>query len=110
LIDLRLEYILGLMIENDCLDSRLPLSETNLKDIAPEVARDIVKKQWEYMAYNFRKGTYQRRVDNDRILPFLHETKIGGGGFSTVYEVDIHPAHQNMVESTPLSVIINTIQ
>jgi hypothetical protein len=108
LVDLRLEYALRLMIESDCLDSHLPLSERDLKDIVPEAAGDIVKKQWEYIAYTFRKGAYQRKIQNERILPFLQETKIGGGGFSIVYEVIIHPGHQNIVHYAPPSVRIHT--
>lgn len=97
LVDLRLEYALGLLIENDCLDSGLPLNDDDLKDIPPEGAREILRKQWDYIAYKFRSGKYLRKIQNEIILPYLRETKIGGGGFSVVYEVFIHPAHQTIL-------------
>ena len=100
LVDLRLEYALSLLIENDCLDSRLPLNDDDLKDIPREGAREISRKQWEYIAYKFRTGKYLRKIQNEIILPFLRQTKIGGGGFSVVYEVFIHPAHQNILPCT----------
>ena len=96
LVELKLEHTLAQFIENDTMDKYLPVDEKALEGfLSGGDARDFVWRQWEYLAYNFRRGPYQRQIRTEIILPYLEERKIGGGGYSTVYEVIIHCEHQD---------------
>jgi len=97
LIELRLEHTLASFIENETLDGVLPANEEDLKMIlCLNDIREFIKLQWDYLAYNISRGTYQRKLTPERILPYLEQAQIGGGGYSTVYTVLVHPAHQNI--------------
>ncbi|KAF2110564.1 kinase-like domain-containing protein [Lophiotrema nucula] len=96
LIDTKAEGSLGQFIESDTLDKCLPVEVTLLQKLLPEAdVQEVLLRQWEYMAYNFRRGPYQRQVRTEVVLPYLEQTKIGSGGFSTVYEIMVHTSHQN---------------
>ncbi len=104
LLDLSLERELGRFIEYDCLDHALPLHKSQLEDIIPQAAGNFAKCQWDYRAYRFRKGQYHRKVRDEEILPYMEQKRIGGGGFSSIYRVLIHPDHQNIIPDSPSSV------
>ena len=105
LLELRLEGNFHQFIENEILDRQLPVDEKNLGDVLSfEGAREFTRRQWEYLAYNFRKGLYRRKIRSEIILPYIEEKVIGGGSYSTVYEVLVHSAHQGFGRNTSANV------
>ena len=110
LLNLSLERELGRFIEDDCLDQALPLSKSRLEDVIPQAAGEFAKRQWSYRAYQFRKGQYHRKIKDEEILPYIEQERIGGGGFSTVYKVLIHPGYQNVVPDAPSSVRLLAVE
>ena len=95
LLELHLEHLLAIFIVNDIFDDRLPLDDHNLKLLVPEAAGVFGCLQHEYSAYRFRTGQYHKKLPNHTILPYIRQKLIGGGGFSSVYKVWLHPAHQD---------------
>src|SRR5579862_3743247 len=95
LVVLGLESKLEAFIENDKLDSRLPFTEAELSSIIPGFAPQFEQLQWEYLAYKFRKAHFHRNIPPQQILPYVREEWVGGGGFSSVYKIVVHPAHQD---------------
>lgn len=101
LIDLELEGELGQFIENEVLDKELPVEENRLADILGIAeTKGFVLHQWEYLAYDFRKGPYQRKIRPEILLPYLKEEHLGSGGYSEVSEILVHPAHQNFSQKS----------
>lgn len=98
LLELHWEQLLHRFIENDVLDSRLPLDEVTLKNLIPEAVKRFESLQYEYLAYSFRSGQYHKKLSDHQILPFIHQECIGGGGFSSVYKVRVHASHQNFTD------------
>ena len=69
LVELKLEYTLAHFIENDTMDKDLPVDEKTLEGfLSGGDARDFVWRQWEYLAYNFRRGPCQRQIRTEIIL------------------------------------------
>ena len=97
-LELNVEQNLITFIENDKTDAGLPLSRSELNRVVPEAAVRFEEFQWKYVAYRFRKGLYSKTLPKDRILPYIRQEHIGGGGFSRVFRVLVHPAHQDIVE------------
>ncbi|KAF2122527.1 kinase-like domain-containing protein [Lophiotrema nucula] len=101
LVEMHLEHALASFIENDILDRALPVKEENLDNVLEvDEAQRFARLQWDYLAYSITKGTYQRKLAPERILPYLEQVGLGGGGYSSVYKVLIHPAHQNIRSGT----------
>ena len=100
LLELHWEQLLFRFIENDVLDSRLPVDEATLKHLIPEAVKRFECLQYEYLAYRFRSGQYHKKLSDHQILPYIHQERKGGGGFSSVYKVRIHSSHQNFVDKT----------
>jgi hypothetical protein len=96
LIELGLEHALTRFIEHEILDSALPLSEQELEPILESHSGRFIQCQWDYLAHRFSKRAYHRKLSAECILPYVDQTKIGDGGFSTVYDVLVHPAHQDI--------------
>lgn len=98
LADLKLEHALLRFVEYGILDRILPIVEKKrLESILDPHERDeFMRRQWEFLAHTFSKRIYSQRLGPEHILPFVGQTKIGGGSFSTVYEVLIHPRHQDI--------------
>lgn len=93
LVEISWECGLAEFIKNDIFDSRLPLELSKLVTIVPEVAVTFERVQWDYIAYRFRKGQYRKKLVDTQILPYVGQEKIGGGGCSVVYRVNIHRKH-----------------
>ena len=98
LIDLKLEYALLNFVEYGILDRSLPIvEEKKLESILkPSERDDFMQRQWEYLAHRFSKRMYSQRLSREHILPYVDQIRIGGGSFSTVYDVLVHSAHQNI--------------
>ena len=107
---LELDYEQGLvpLIENDLLDSSLPIDEARLYEAIPEAAVRFERLQWIYKPYTLRAGAYHKQLRKQQVLPYLSRTKVGGGGFSSIYQVVVHPSHQVRFFSPlrPLEVIV----
>ena len=97
LVDLNWQQKLLFFIENNVLDSSLPLEEPRLRSLIPKAWTNFKGLQWEYLAYRFRKGQYRIKLQQELILPYIEQVLIGKGGFSTVSKVRIHSAHQNLL-------------
>lgn len=94
LVEMRLQEALAAFIENEILDSALPVDKTQLEGIIScDDVQKFVNHQWDYLAYEFRKGSYQRKIRDEIILPYLEQTRIDRGS-SPVYKVLVHRAHQ----------------
>lgn len=106
LLELNLERKIVSFIEDDLLDKALPLDEDQLEHIIPEAAANFSKLQWDYLAYHFRKGHYHRKIHESRILPYVEEQELGGGGFSRVYKSFIHTDYQDLVQDINTKVYI----
>ena len=98
LVDLKLEHALIRFIEYGLLDRILPIvEEKKLESVLNPHERDeFMQRQWEYFAHKFSKRMYSQRLSREHILPYVDQTQIGGGSFSTVYDVLVHPAHQDI--------------
>ncbi|KIW34742.1 uncharacterized protein PV07_01500 [Cladophialophora immunda] len=110
LLELNCERYLSDCIENNCLDSSLTISETVLADIFPEVAAHFYRLQFQYKAYILQSSTFHRNLQDMHVLPYVKQERIGGGGFSTVYAVDIHPAHQRLVRPSKNSGVVRAVR
>lgn len=108
-LELSLEYDLVKFIECDITDSALPLDISRLSSLIPESAVRFEELQWKYVAYRFRKGQIHRTLPKGRVLPYVDQTHIGGGGYSKVYKVSVHRAHQDMIETSNAEVMIPEI-
>ncbi|KAL9120617.1 MAG: hypothetical protein Q9187_002825 [Circinaria calcarea] len=97
LLELHCEQVFVRFVESDVLDSRLPLDEAILRNIIPEAAQRFECLQWEYLAYQFKRGQYHKKLSQKQVLPYLQQENIGGGGYSTVYRVLIPPQHQTFI-------------
>ena len=105
-LELSMERYLVKFIESDITDSTLPLDISKLSPLIPEAATNFEALQWKYLAYRFRKGQIHRTLQKSRVLPYVEQTHIGGGGYSKVYKVSVHPAHQDLEETPNAEVII----
>ncbi|KAK6338057.1 hypothetical protein TWF696_001529 [Orbilia brochopaga] len=84
----------------DRLDSKLPLSVTDIDNIfgakarepggkLEEWAKQLEEDQYEYIPLSFQRGA-THRVLRDRVrLPFKSKQRLGGGGFGIVYKVTL---------------------
>ena len=98
LVDLNLESKLVEFIRHDVTDLNLPISKDTLEEFLNGSASSFEELQWEYIAYQIRKGRkYQTKIPKSRILPYTKQEVIGTGSFSTVYKVEIHPAHHDLI-------------
>ncbi|OKL57877.1 hypothetical protein UA08_06715 [Talaromyces atroroseus] len=86
----------GRSIREPRLYSQSDLRDTVFKFL-PERLREEVTMwfqqwKWQFSPPSFEDGSYQL-YQQGTILPYLKEAKIGPGGFSDVYRVDIHPSY-----------------
>lgn len=78
------------------LDSRLPFERKSLERILGDdidAIHDISKNQWEVMAPYFQEEQVHRVFQVDVVMPFVHSTWKGGGGFGDVHEVTLPDSH-----------------
>lgn len=76
------------------LDHKIPFHLGALKAILPEpMAVEFDEWQWEFAAPVFPKRVIPRSLQPDIVLPFLKDTRIGGGGFGAIYEITFHDMH-----------------
>ena len=98
LVELERESAFPKFIEYGILDRTLPVLEKGTLEfvLEPHKVKEFLQYQWEYLAHKFSRTMYNQRLSAEYILPYVQHTRIGGGGFSTVYDVLVHPAHQNI--------------
>src|SRR5271163_4718332 len=81
-------------------DTRLPVSKTNLYFLPADIGDKFVEHQWEFIPVVLEKGALHRELRFDDILPFLEDTRIGGGGFGEVFKAKLHPRCQLLVDTS----------
>ena len=96
LVELGLERRLTQFIEYGIRDSALPVLEQQLEPVLESHSGQFVRCQWDYLAHRISKRDYSLKLRAECILPYVNQTWRGGGGFSTVYDVVVHPAHQDI--------------
>lgn len=99
LIETKSEKYLTLLLENDYSDKHLPIDRSSLEILLEDTADLFSRIQHEYLVYSFRRGQFHRKLRDSQVLPFLHQERIGGGGFSSVYRAQVHPLHQDFQAS-----------
>lgn len=78
-------------------DVKLPFSNEFLeKAIGMADTKEFVEKQWEFTAPTFQRGTLNRRLKEEAILPFTMHKKMDKGAFGTVYMVELDESHQKL--------------
>lgn len=88
---------LNFIEKGELQDQRLPFDTRTLSTLLPETAiDDFEESQWEVIALSFSRSTINRSLRAELVLPFVKDEEIGGGAFSTVYEIIIHPDHQDL--------------
>lgn len=95
LLEMNGERYLSSFIENHNLDSSLPIPSSVLSDIMPHNGALFERLQKDYYVHSFRKSQYRRTLPDTITLPFLSQESLKEGGYSSVYAVKVHPAHQN---------------
>ena len=79
------------------LDSRLPFGRPELEEILDaNLAEEFHRTQWIVSAPIFRNDMSHRLLNDDAILPFTENVKIGSGAFGTVFEIYLDPNHQGI--------------
>ena len=98
LVETGLECTLVEFIEHRISDRLLPASEEQLKPVLAESTDRhlFTERQWNYLALEFSRGPYVQQLSADHVLPYVEQEQIGSGGFSRVYKVRVHPAHQTI--------------
>ena len=84
------------------LDHRLPYSIDRLRQFLPQddTSDLFYERQWEFTAPIFSGKVFLRCLDSRTVLPFIHNEKIGSGGFGHVYHIRIHNEYC-MLEEMP---------
>lgn len=100
LLETNLEFKLPHLLEQRVTDKRLPLDESRSRQIFEENASHFFNNQWSFLPYKFRRFAFHNQLQKEEVLPYIEENQIGGGGFSTVYKVRIHPKQDELHESS----------
>lgn len=79
-------------------DSRLPLTEDDLRFLEPSVARKFCERQWEFISPLLIKHKLHWELKDREILPFLRDEYIDEGCFGQVFVVSLCPGHQRLVD------------
>lgn len=86
-------------LQNQRQDSKLPFRRSELGEILDdELAEEFCRTQWVVSAPYFRNDMSHRLLNDDTILPFTKNFKIGSGAFGTVFEITIDARHQGVWE------------
>lgn len=77
------------------LDAKLPLSQLTLEGILPDksTAQSFFRRQWKFQIPYFQPDQRHRHLDSHTILPFIHEQRLGGGGFADVIKYTLKRSH-----------------
>jgi hypothetical protein len=73
-------------------------SRNHLHFLPQEVGDNFFERQWEFFPVVLKKGALHREVFSDYVLPFLEDTRIGGGGFGEVFKVKLDSKCQALVD------------
>ncbi|KAL9075022.1 MAG: hypothetical protein Q9161_001953 [Pseudevernia consocians] len=86
----KLDKLIATDYRNVDLDSKLPLSPTDLSKVLETavVAKEFYDTQWTFIPPEFTYSAIHRSLDANTILPFIGDPKeLGEGGFGVVTEV-----------------------
>ena len=101
LLHMRCSMEMVKFLEQNELDSRLPMSKDQLSDIIPQDAAAFFKNQWGFLPYILQRNHHQHINHDSFILPFLRDQTLDDleGGFGVISEITIAPSMQTMVRS-----------
>lgn len=103
-VELRMEGKLKTCLEKCLTDSSLPiLEEKRVMEIYSESVSHFQRLQWEYVPLKLRERSH-KDLESGYILPFVENTKLASGGFSTVFKTIIHPLYQDWQPSPNIRV------
>ncbi|KAF8535280.1 kinase-like domain-containing protein [Trichophaea hybrida] len=92
-------------VENNTLDSQLPIDVKRAEEIADPFGSEFARHaQWEFLPRMLEKemSGYHCHFKEEEILPFLDEKWLGDGAFGDVTKVSVLPSLQTMFpQSTP---------
>lgn len=99
----------AVLVEADCtlhlptfieegLLSALPIADDVLQNyVSADESRRFQAAQAQYNVHVFRRGKWMRKIPKTARLPYVKQERIGAGGFSTVWSVDICSQAQEFV-------------
>jgi hypothetical protein len=97
-------------LQDQVLDAKLPFQKPQLSEILDEhSAEEFYRTQWIVAVPLFRDDLSHRVLDDDAILPFAKNAKIGCGAFGTVFEVYLNAKHQDVWKDSQ-EVLLRLIQ
>jgi hypothetical protein len=89
-------------IEHDLLDSRLPVEESLVVQVAPTFGKHFAQEiQWQFLPYVFEPDMYDYHLSirSEYIFPFTAEAFIGDGGYGEVVKVTMPFSQQRFFAS-----------
>lgn len=72
---------------HDCLDAKLPLSQSEVERVAPSFSRCFaLEHQWEFIPFDFPEGMAlsHRNLRDNLVVPFVRVEGLDKGSFSAV--------------------------
>jgi hypothetical protein len=78
-------------------DDRIPYAEESLQFLSKVEARRFVERQWEFIPVVLTTRPIHRQIQDEEILPFLEEERVGEGGFGTVFKVKLYQSCQSLI-------------
>jgi len=80
-------------------DNRIPYAEESLHFLSKVEARQFVQRQWEFIPVVLTARAVHRKIQDEKILPFLEEECVGelGLGFGTVFKVKLYQPCQSLI-------------
>lgn len=97
-----LEYAMYMFMDNEFNDDSLPAEFGYLEEYCVEYsvwsktrAHNFYNKQWKFLSPTFSQRNFNVNLQPNHILPFTKKSsEAKEGAFGHVFEVEIHPAHQ----------------
>ncbi|KAI1428793.1 kinase-like domain-containing protein [Xylaria sp. FL1777] len=97
LLELDICPFLGSFIQENILDTALPVDKSRVEPILGDDAQSFISAQWSFLPYTLESYPYHRRLRSEEVVPYTYMSEIGGGKCSKVYKVKIHPTHNHLV-------------
>jgi hypothetical protein len=94
LVCLRQEALIMEFISNGLFDKKLPLGEDEVEGI--NVHDEFFILQPAFTSPVFSRTSIILNLKDECILPFLEDSKMGGGGYGNSFHVSLDPLHQKL--------------
>ena len=115
LLLIRLEKAIGLFLENEMYDTRLPFERDSpaLKAwLGPSQGKDFWSCQWQFLVPHFSQQDMHREFSQETILPFVKEEEITSstrGKYGKLSKTWIHPNHHDLVNFAGCSQVLSNV-